>query len=1215
MKLLESARAGVDTAAQAAGPRMPALDGLRGIAVMLVVLLHLDVLVPDGPLTFLRSGGIFRAGFLGVDVFFVLSGFLITDLLVRSARRDGRVDLRAFWRARAFRLLPALLVMLGSYIAWSALTGFPSGSTPEIASRNIVVALTFTTNWLATTDLSGVAVDLGHLWSLAVEEQFYVVWPIVVAALLRIRRASFVAVLLAVGVVAVAVRRGGLFEEHGWVVAYVRTDARVDGLLIGALVAWTTANGRTWRTRWASIAGSAGSAALIVIMLVVPSASEPFLYYGGSTVVAIATAAILIAIVDGAWARQRVLCWRPLRALGRVSYGLYLWHLPIFRAVERSGASWPGWLRVAAGVGTTALATVGSWFLVERPTQALRRRADAAARQRRHVGLGRIPWVCVGAGAASIAVAASAGRLAWTARPGGALRDAQSLRSIAFLQFSASPPRTQLLADAYVSGTATRFDGSRLLPALARLPAVALQPSLHTWLTGASVAAASAGVVLASLALRSQILRRRAVVNRHHPWARSSAIVIAVGVLAVGVLPWRVPAADLEVGLWSAAASLAWLAALVALASRVRLAEISAVVSTTLLVALASRTNAWVALCVCGGGVVVAAARVRAKTAATFLVAAALPALVAFAPPSTGDATPSPAGVGWQLPRSGTPDDLFALADCGGLYGASSQSGAWRSGSRPASVLDVTFASQPTRDGSVTVLSVFGGEPGSLLLESASDRRVRFGYLDVDRPIARTPWFLVLPGDVQRVVVVEAGGSLEIRARGQSLARFPLRDATTGATATVTPTFTDARRATGAKITWRGRAVQFPELCRATMAVAAESAMLLAVPPARSLWPRSAQRLAVIGDCDMLLSRTGSSGREWSVVEARPLDMLIEFQVGVSAGTWVVARDRTGSEARIAVDSDGAGRVRFRIGVPFFETVTRWHAAPTEASPMSLRVDYNGPVGAYDVSVAGRYAARFDAFAPASDGSAETAVRLFASDPSGGASPGGDVGPDVEVLDTYPTPVCSQALDRWHGELRRVANLDDAGAVRAGTVAVIGDCRAAYVASGDADAKWGRLHTAPVTATVTYPRGAEEVGVTTAIDVSSDPLMNVVVETDGEGRRRFRVKVPFLSADGPWRRVDSSTRDVVMITWKASTDELIVFVNGSEVGRLPASAVRSEVSTVPLLASVHIEFVPGLGGELPPALVSRGPVERPDDLCRRLLRQHDDPTPGSSRQD
>jgi peptidoglycan/LPS O-acetylase OafA/YrhL len=345
----------------------PALDGLRGVAVAAVVAYHmLFVLVP----------GLYRhfpGGFLGVDVFFVLSGFLITAILLRERIDHGETRFGAFFARRALRLLPALAVFLIVFAIYAAAIDLD----PSEAGLSVLGVAFYFFNWIfVVRPETVIPVELGHLWSLAVEEQFYLVWPFAIAAVGAIGRRPKLAVLgISVAVLAVAGHRLQYFGSgRTWVQLYSRTDMRVDALLVGALVGvvWTYRI-EPWRRVPRSIV--VASLAFLLVCVVTVEASAPFLYRGGFTAIAVAVGLVLFFILDDPPELVRTaLSVAPLRILGKVSYATYIWHLPVFFAVRRFASSWPIVGQVAVALAVTAAFVALSWFLVEEPALAFKRR-------------------------------------------------------------------------------------------------------------------------------------------------------------------------------------------------------------------------------------------------------------------------------------------------------------------------------------------------------------------------------------------------------------------------------------------------------------------------------------------------------------------------------------------------------------------------------------------------------------------------------------------------------------------------------------------------------------------------------------------------------------------------------------------------------------------------------------------------------------------------
>lgn len=317
----------------------PALDGLRGLAVLLVVAFHANV------------SGFGGGGRVGVLMFFVLSGFLITALLVEEHHREGRIDLLAFYRRRAARLLPALLLMLIVVGTAAAAVGFPI-TVPVLATALYVA------NWMGR-----LGVEMGpleHAWTLGTEEQFYLVWPLLLGGL-----------LVGPSRVRIAVAGAGI----GLALWAMPTSA--GALLIGCAVALLATTGRLPELRaWAAIP------ALLVIegTTLVPHLA----WYPWRDWTAAAATGLLITVV--AQHDLRYLAWSPLRALGRISYGLYLWHLPML---------WFG-LPTPLAIALTLAVAVASYRWLELPILRWARRRGtgtpgSSARSRtRHVPR----WAC-----------------------------------------------------------------------------------------------------------------------------------------------------------------------------------------------------------------------------------------------------------------------------------------------------------------------------------------------------------------------------------------------------------------------------------------------------------------------------------------------------------------------------------------------------------------------------------------------------------------------------------------------------------------------------------------------------------------------------------------------------------------------------------------------------------------------------------------------------
>jgi peptidoglycan/LPS O-acetylase OafA/YrhL len=339
-----------------------ALDGLRAIAVLSVIAYHDNYSWAKG-------------GFLGVDAFFVLSGFLITTLLVLEFRRASTIRLPAFWARRARRLLPALLLVLAFVALYSHLAVVPWERNS--VRDDMFASLFYVANWRFIFDQQGyfqlfsAASPLRHMWSLAIEEQYYLVWPLVVLACLRLGRGStrvLGSVCVAGTALSIIVMRLR-FHPGDPSGAYYATDARAHTLLIGALLALLLLAWNPGAPARRALAAAAIPTLVVVLVAVhVASGTGATYYHGGSALFAVAIA-ILIAGLLQPGPVSSLLSTRLLAWIGRISYGLYLWHWPIDVWLVPSrvhvGTTTLNLLRL----GVTFVAAVASYNLVELPVR------------------------------------------------------------------------------------------------------------------------------------------------------------------------------------------------------------------------------------------------------------------------------------------------------------------------------------------------------------------------------------------------------------------------------------------------------------------------------------------------------------------------------------------------------------------------------------------------------------------------------------------------------------------------------------------------------------------------------------------------------------------------------------------------------------------------------------------------------------------------------
>ena len=343
----------------------PALDGIRAIAVLSVIAYHFGADWAPG-------------GFLGVDMFFVLSGYLITSLLVLEWGKSSTIDLVAFWARRARRLLPALLLVLLAIAIWATLTAH-SDQLDGIRADSIWT-LFYGANWhLIDTSQSYFtmvreASPLRHTWSLAIEEQFYLVWPLIAFACLKLARGRrwLLATVCGIGIVVSTLWMTHLFDAANRSRAYYGTDSRAGQLMVGALLGlvllrWSPRTRAQQRAVQA--AGIVGAAVCLWFFLEVGDA-ESGMYRGGFLVFAFATAALIAAVVQTLQSPLRGgLSWQPVVWIGAISYGLYLWHWPIVVAVTPDTLGRTGWQLSAVRLALTFGFATLSYYLLEQPVR------------------------------------------------------------------------------------------------------------------------------------------------------------------------------------------------------------------------------------------------------------------------------------------------------------------------------------------------------------------------------------------------------------------------------------------------------------------------------------------------------------------------------------------------------------------------------------------------------------------------------------------------------------------------------------------------------------------------------------------------------------------------------------------------------------------------------------------------------------------------------
>jgi peptidoglycan/LPS O-acetylase OafA/YrhL len=339
----------------------PALDGLRAVAVVMVLLFH-------GEFSWMRGG------YLGVSVFFTLSGFLITSLLLAERERTGSVSLGSFYSRRAKRLLPASLLCLVGVCLLAAANAFRG---VDHIRRDALGALLQVFNWVKLSSgetyadvaaaQTGLRKPLEHYWSLAIEEQFYWLWPLAFLGLAALaRRHSWSLTGLFTGLFVVAAGAAPIIAQvWGSDAAYWATPARAAEILAGAVVAGLTSSRRlpaaaTWLA-------PACFGAIVVAAVITPSGRGPA-YQGALPLFALLSAGLIVGLQQPGSARA-LLSTRPFVAVGKVSYGVYLYHWPVFVLIDRQRWALPAVAEFTVKLVITAAVTVASYWMVERPVR------------------------------------------------------------------------------------------------------------------------------------------------------------------------------------------------------------------------------------------------------------------------------------------------------------------------------------------------------------------------------------------------------------------------------------------------------------------------------------------------------------------------------------------------------------------------------------------------------------------------------------------------------------------------------------------------------------------------------------------------------------------------------------------------------------------------------------------------------------------------------
>jgi peptidoglycan/LPS O-acetylase OafA/YrhL len=352
---------------------LPGLEGLRAFAVLAVILYHLDI------------PGLFSSGFLGVDIFFTVSGFLITAQLIRQFQEDGTIAIGNFYLKRARRLFPAVLALL---VFCVLVTDWIAKDAAWRTRSDVLPALFYFSNWWqifseqSYFEMSGRPALLQHLWSLAIEEQFYIVWPLLLLVILRYFRergvlfiAAALALLSSAWMVYLSVRYGYPQSQDPSRI-YLGTDTHTMGLFMGASLA---AAWNPWQAHAVPRTHVAGAmtdfmgvtclSALLWAMLFVTEYDRG-LYQGGFFWICLFSIGLVFAASQKGSALSAWMSIRPLTWLGKRSYGLYLWHWPVFALLRPEfELSDNAWIQATIRLALTLILTEISYQLVENPVR------------------------------------------------------------------------------------------------------------------------------------------------------------------------------------------------------------------------------------------------------------------------------------------------------------------------------------------------------------------------------------------------------------------------------------------------------------------------------------------------------------------------------------------------------------------------------------------------------------------------------------------------------------------------------------------------------------------------------------------------------------------------------------------------------------------------------------------------------------------------------
>jgi peptidoglycan/LPS O-acetylase OafA/YrhL len=346
---------------------VPELNGLRGYAIIFVMVFH--------------TGRILLGGYIGVDIFFVLSGFLITSLLVQEYDSYGRVQFRNFYLRRVLRLAPALCMLLLIYSVLSFI--FLDGDKLESNLIDSLIALFYSTNWARAFAIHPPDF-LGHTWSLSIEEQFYIIWPMLLIILLRFvkSRRHIILIVASLAIAALVLRIYMTYTGYPFARIINGTDTKADALLTGCLLglvlSFNLLSVKVQQLFAKYLRYITPACAIVLIYLgTAMRINNPLTYYLGFLGVELCTAVIILDIfISERGIIKYLLSGKIIVWIGSISYGLYLWHFPVFKTMQALHA--PTLSVMTIGMASSFLLAAISYYCLEKPFLSMKKRLEKA---------------------------------------------------------------------------------------------------------------------------------------------------------------------------------------------------------------------------------------------------------------------------------------------------------------------------------------------------------------------------------------------------------------------------------------------------------------------------------------------------------------------------------------------------------------------------------------------------------------------------------------------------------------------------------------------------------------------------------------------------------------------------------------------------------------------------------------------------------------------